>query len=179
MSAGRTIAAIFLLLSGSAPFVRAEPCIGDGVTAPDAGKLVAEAIEVLRASGHDPSRYRVELRAEDPFRVATSGAQRRPALTAVFLPEDPGGYAVGVGTHEPCALTWLREPSGFTPWQRRAIERARDVARDSNPDGYGGEGTELRVIETREYLGFRLRLPGSSEQRTILLGKRDLAPVAR
>ncbi len=142
--------------------------------------MVNDAVLVLRASGHDPARYRVELREEDRFSRADGALE--PRRTVVFLPLAGGtDYALGVSSADPCVVAWVWQPEDFTPWQREVLGRAREAA-GAAAAGWGPvELLEVRVTETLEHVGIAFRADLGPEQRElrIVLTKADLTMVVR
>jgi len=145
------------VIDGSSPDVPVV-CVDTGLSGGDLDDLVRRALEVLRQSGHDPDGYRLDLKMEWP---ATAGFARhgQAYLSVVFSPEDGDDcYPLRVDRNDPCAVSWVWRPDRFTPWQRRVIERAREVLRDSWPGGSGEDLTGVTVVETAGEVTVRLTL---------------------
>ena len=116
-------------------------------------ELVADAVAILRRSGHDPSSYALELRA--------GGGGGEPSL--VFRPRGDGRlYAVAVRPADPCLLSWVWQPERFTEWQVAVLQRARELLRGS-ASAPGAEPTEVAIVETSETVTVRVRYAQAAE----------------
>jgi len=161
-----------------------EVCIDSGIAGSGLDQLIRVAVEVLRQSGHDPEDYRLDLRMDEVegARLIGPGANLQPGV--VFLPvAGRDRYALRVDRSNPCVVSWLWQPQNFTAWQRRVIERAREVMRDAWPDGASERLSGVEVIETAAEVSVRLLLGDADEsgrvpsRAEITLRKSDLSAV--
>jgi len=135
---------------------------------------VADAVAVLRISGHDPAAYQLELRAGDSA----------ISPTLVFRPRaDPTLYPLIVRPDAPCQLAWLWDPDRFTPWQVAVLNRARELLALGVAPPAGAELEQVAVVETAETVTVRLEIGLPGEQRRdmaehdVTLAKKDLRPA--
>lgn len=107
-------------------------------------RLLAEAVAVLRASGHDPADFRVSLRLEDPL-VGFVALGRAPRPGVLFTPRvaGPSVYPLRVSTLQPCVAAWALDLAAPTPGQRRVLEIAAGLL---DPAPAGDE--VLQVLES-------------------------------
>ena len=146
------------VVDGSSPDVRVV-CVDTGLSGGDLDDLVRSALEVLRQSGHDPDGYRLDLKMEWPATAGFAAQHGQAYPSVVFSPRNGDDlYPLRVDRNDPCAVSWVWRPERFTPWQRRVIERAREVLRDSWPGGSGEKLAGVTVVETAGEVTVRLTL---------------------
>jgi hypothetical protein len=163
---------------------RALVCIDVGLSRDDIELLIRDAVEVLRQSGHAPEDYRLALRMERPQGAGFADRRVQSHPSVVFYPEhEHDRYPLRVDRDHPCSVSWVWRPRRFTPWQRRVIERAIDVLRDTWPGRYDEELSRVDVVETAAYVTVHLsqgetdasgQVPSRAE---VTLRKSDLSAV--
>lgn len=167
---------IALAAVAAAAAAASDTCVGPVMVPADTAKFARRAVAVLRAAGHDPEAYRLEIRREDPVTPYFPDPAARRVTSAMFLPKQVGSdYALRVNAVQPCVVSWVLEPSSLTPWQRRVLERAVEGARRSGIDWSDPGGIDISVLESRDELGIHVWRQGSSFE--LRLRKADLAQL--
>jgi hypothetical protein len=161
-----------------------EVCIDAGLADEALDDLIRDAMAVLRQSGYEPAGFRLEMAMEtiEGAGLDGRGSRRHPAV--VFIPvEREDRHPLRVGRTDPCVVSWVWTPQRFTGWQRRVIERAREILRDAWPAGSTEQLSRVKVTETATEVSVHLTLgdPGEAAQAPseaeITLRKRDLSAV--
>lgn len=166
--------------SGPASADRSFGCIDATIGPRDATRFVDQAIEVLRACGRDPARFRLELREKDPFAVTGSG--RTAVIQAVFRPLDPErDYPVSVSAADPCVVAWLDEHGGWTGRQREIFAVIRERAALESEAWLDEDLPMIRITETAEWIGAGIWKNGTETRQDpawrIVLSREGLTPV--
>ena len=92
-------------------------------------------------------------------------------------------HPLRVGRRNPCEVSWIWIPERFTPWQRRVIERTREILRDTWPVDAGERLSGVEVSESATEVRVRLALGQADasgqapSQAEITLSKSDLSRV--
>jgi hypothetical protein len=149
-----------------------ERCLTDGLRPGSTDRMIATALEILGAAGHDAADYRLELRMESADRpdFPELGAPR--VRSVVFMPHEPGrAYAVRVHPLNPCSLAWVWQPDRFTAWQTAAIVRADDLLSGAGPRSLF-EVVQVQVLESADALEVRL-LGRDARSDRVVLSKRE------
>lgn len=184
---GASLALVVVLLSGGPEALVEDPsdsvprCIDWDVADSGIDELMAAAIEILQAAGHDPHDYRVELRMEsvDQPDFRTLDAELRRSV--VFVPRMVRNvYALRVHPKHPCLVSWVWQPGRFTEWQQSVIRRAQRIMRERWPAYLGDDRTpEIEVLEDATTVSVHLwDAAGSPARRTeihVTLNKTDLS----
>ncbi len=153
-----------------------------GECVPDLGpvsteRFVEQALQRLRDAGYDPSDFHLTLRSEDEAWPDRGAFGSTLVTSVVFLPRrDSADYPLRVHPANPCAVSWLWNPDGFSSWQRSAVEKASSAMRQRRPRTWADEApTDLDVTESRTRLVVRLwRSHETTPALQVILSKPDL-----
>lgn len=155
------------------------PCVDFDLAPGAAEAYLADAVRVLRASGHDPGHYEASFRLDDPL-LGFVALGRGPRPGVVFTPRrpGPGEYPLRVSSAHPCVTAWAADRAGLTEGQRQVLDRA--LERLDNPPM---EGETLQILESEGYYQvevWEVSAGGGAPRftgRAVRLHKSDLSPA--
>jgi hypothetical protein len=159
------------------PAPLADGCLDPKRADNDPLALIRGAIDLVESTGHEPSRYRLELRTEDALQpdVPTLDAERVDSV--IFVPREPDElYPLRVNRMNPCAVGWVLRPFAPTVWQRRVIDRATAIVRESEPVDGSRAAIDVQVLESDRLVGVRI-LQEDGQSVSVTLRKSDLTAL--